>query len=53
MNIHEGFVLYPEGPEVFFSLLTSRPKTILQTGQMGAILLADILVVSWMSNFGS
>jgi hypothetical protein len=40
-----AFVVYGKDPEVFLGLITSTPKTIIQTGQLGAIILADALVV--------
>ena len=40
-----AFIVYGKNPEVFLGLITSTPKTVIQTGQLGAIILADALVV--------
>jgi len=45
MNVNYAFVLYPGGPTEFAGLIRTTPKTVLQVGQVGAIILADALVV--------
>lgn len=46
INTYEAFVVHSANPLPFLGLITSHPKTIFQTGQLGAILLTDALVVS-------
>lgn len=43
-------VSYPEGPDAYWSLITTPEKTVTQTGQLGAILLGDAMTVyrAWM-----
>ncbi|KIM89431.1 hypothetical protein PILCRDRAFT_813369 [Piloderma croceum F 1598] len=55
IHIYTAFVANANDPETYLDLITSSAKTIIQTGQVGAILLADALVVYrtffvWNSN---
>lgn len=55
MNIN-ACVRYPQGPLAYLDLISTSAKTVIQTGQLGAILLADILMiyrtfVLWDGNF--
>jgi len=45
INIHRAFVVYGADPESYLGLIRTPAKTIIQTGQLGAIILADALVV--------
>ena len=45
VNIHMAFVVNAKDPEAYLDLIRTPAKTIIQTGQIGAILLADALVV--------
>lgn len=47
------FVVHGKDPEAFLDLIRSTPKTVIQTGQVGAILLADALVVRVLFAFDS
>lgn len=54
--MYEAFVVNSGNPIPFLSLITTHPKTIFQTGQLGSILLTDALMVYrtfvlWNSNF--
>lgn len=53
VNVHMAFVLYPKGPKAYLSLIRTPAKSAFQTGQVGAILLADALVVRSFSLFTS
>lgn len=44
-NIHDAFVVYPDGAAAYLILIRTPAKTVIQTGQIGAIILADALVV--------
>jgi hypothetical protein len=43
--MHTTFVINIKDPEAYLDLIRSPAKTVIQTGQVGAILLADALVV--------
>jgi len=45
INIHRAFVVHGQDPESYLGLIRTPAKTIIQTGQLGAIILADALVV--------
>ncbi|KAF8222276.1 hypothetical protein L208DRAFT_1462131 [Tricholoma matsutake] len=45
INIYMAFVVHGNNPEAYLGLIRTPAKTIYQTGQVGAILLADALVV--------
>jgi hypothetical protein len=45
VNTHAAFVVNAKDPEAYLDLIRTPAKTIIQTGQIGAILLADALVV--------
>lgn len=45
INIYMAFVVHGSNPEAYLGLIRTPAKTIIQTGQLGAILLADALVV--------
>jgi len=45
IHIYTTFVVHLADPEAYLDLIRSPQKTIIQTGQLGAILLADALVV--------
>jgi hypothetical protein len=40
-----AFVVYGSDPEVYLGLIRTPAKTVIQTGQLGAILLTDALMV--------
>jgi len=44
-HIYTTFVVHGDDPLAFLNLIRSPQKTVIQTGQVGAILLADALVV--------
>jgi hypothetical protein len=48
IHIYTAFVTNANDPETYLDLITSPAKTIIQTGQVGAILLADALVVCFL-----
>ncbi|KZP08828.1 hypothetical protein FIBSPDRAFT_252938 [Athelia psychrophila] len=55
-NVQVAFVDYPEGPLAYLALVSTKPKTAFQTGQLGAIMSADLLMVYrtfilWDSNY--
>jgi len=45
VNIYMAFVVNGNNPEAYLDLIRTPAKTVIQTGQVGAILLADALVV--------
>jgi len=45
INTHMTFVINAKNPEAYLDLIRTPAKTVIQTGQVGAILLADALVV--------
>jgi hypothetical protein len=45
INTHAAFVVNEKDPEAYLDLIRTPAKTIIQTGQVGAILLADALMV--------
>ncbi|KZP08833.1 hypothetical protein FIBSPDRAFT_938792 [Athelia psychrophila] len=56
VNLQVALVDYPEGPLAYLALVSTKPKTALQTGQLGAIMTADLLMVYrtfilWDSNY--
>ena len=46
MNIHAAFVVHAADTEAYLDLIRTPAKTVIQTGQVGAIILADALMVS-------
>jgi len=55
INAYRAFIVNAKNTEAYLDLITSPAKTILQTGQVGAIILADALMVYrtfvvWNSN---
>jgi hypothetical protein len=40
-----AFVVHGANPESYLGLIRTPAKTVIQTGQLGAIILADALVV--------
>jgi len=56
INVYRAFVVNAADTEAFLDLIRSPAKTIIQTGQLGAIILADALMVYrtfivWGGNF--
>jgi hypothetical protein len=49
INTHAAFVVNEKDPEAYLDLIRTPAKTIIQTGQVGAILLADALMVRLLS----
>lgn len=45
-NFYWAILVYPEGPHAYLALVRDPCKTAIQTGQEGAIMLADLLIVS-------
>lgn len=45
IRTYRGFVTYPEGPDVYFALITTPEKTVSQAGQVGAVFLGDAMTV--------
>ena len=43
---YRGFISYPAGPVEYFKLIHTRENTLAQAGQVGAIILTDMLSVS-------
>ncbi|KAF7974837.1 hypothetical protein HWV62_11207 [Athelia sp. TMB] len=44
-NFYWAILVYPEGPHAYLALVRDPCKTAIQTGQEGAIMLADLLIV--------
>jgi hypothetical protein len=49
MNIYAAFVVNANDTEAYLDRIRTPAKTVIQTGQVGAIILADALVVGWLS----
>ena len=49
INAYRAFIVNAKNTEAYLDLITSPAKTILQTGQVGAIILADALMVRLLS----
>ena len=47
-NFYWAILVYPEGPHAYLLLVRDPCKTAIQTGQEGAIMLADLLIVSML-----
>ncbi|KAF7986668.1 hypothetical protein HWV62_26516 [Athelia sp. TMB] len=47
VNFYWAILVYPEGPHAYLALIRDPRKTAIQTGQVGAIMLADLLIVSF------
>lgn len=45
VRTYRAFVTYPQGPIAYWGLITSTEKTITQVGQVGAVILADLMTV--------
>jgi len=45
VRTYKAFVSYPQGPLVYWGLITSPEKTVTQVGQVGAVILADLMTV--------
>ncbi|KAF7976758.1 hypothetical protein HWV62_5750 [Athelia sp. TMB] len=45
VNFYWAILVYPEGPHAYLALIRDPRKTAIQTGQVGAIMLADLLIV--------
>lgn len=45
VRTYKAFVTYPQGPIAYWGLITSTEKTITQVGQVGAVILADLMTV--------
>jgi hypothetical protein len=46
VRTYRAFVTYPQGPIAYWGLITSTEKTITQVGQVGAVILADLMTVT-------
>ena len=44
-----AILVYPEGPDAYFKLVRTPCKTAYETGKLGAIMMADILMVGLLS----
>ena len=51
INIHATFVVNAADTEAYLDRIRTPAKTIIQTGQVGAIILADALMVSWIPSW--
>jgi len=49
---YKGFISYPGGPIAYFKLIHTPENTLAQAGQVGAILVADLLSVYRVSKLG-
>ena len=49
INAYRAFIVNAKNTEAYLDLIASPAKTILQTGQVGAIILADALMVRLLS----
>jgi len=45
VRTYKAFVTYPQGPLAYWGLITSPEKTVTQVGQVGAVILADLMTV--------
>lgn len=45
VRTYKAFVTYPQGPLAYWGLITSPEKTVTQVGQVGAVILGDLMTV--------